>query len=80
MNNKKIVITNLRVPPDDWNQLRAIAAERGMSANQYINLLMRNVISPHAPEGRSNLWSMPKLAKKAKAIGFLSPDDNTFYG
>ncbi len=81
MINKKTIITNLRVPSEDWNQLKAIAAERGMSANEYINFLMRNVITPHlaVKGGSENVWDMPKLAKKAKKRGELSADDKIIY-
>ena len=81
MINKKAIVTNLRVPSEDWNQLNAIAAERGMSANEYINFLMRNVISPHlgVKKGSENVWDIPKLAKKAKKRGGLSADDKIIY-
>jgi len=76
-----MIVTNLRVPDEDWNQLRAIAAERGMSANEYINLLMRNVISPQVfhKQGSGGVWDIPKLAKKAKQEGELSADDKVIY-
>ncbi len=81
MINKKAIVTNLRVPSEDWNQLKAIAAERGMSANEYINFLMRNVITPHlgVKRGLENVWDMPKLAKRTKKRSELSGDDKIIY-
>ncbi len=38
---QKIVITNLRVPEADWLQVKAIAAEQGISVNEYINELIQ---------------------------------------
>lgn len=82
MVTKKIIVTNLRVPDEDWNQLKAIAAERGMSANEYVNLLMRNVITPQVPKKRGGrrVWDMPELAKRAKSGDGLAVDDEVIYG
>lgn len=81
--NKKIIVTNLRVGENDWNQLKAVAAERGMSANEYINYLMKNVVSePFAPSrktGRS-VWTLPDLSKRAQRGKYdLSEDDKLIY-
>ena len=79
--SKQMVVTNLRVPREEWNQLKAIAAERGMSANEYINFLMRNVISPATSwkYKAGGIWDMPKLAKRAIKRGELSRDDKIIY-
>lgn len=79
--SKQMVVTNLRVPSEEWNQLKAIAAEQGMSANEYINFLMRNVISPATPWKYKvgGIWDLPKLAIKAKKRGDLSHDDKIIY-
>lgn len=74
-------MTNLRVSSEEWNQLKAIAAERGMSANEYINFLMRNVVSPMTirKNKAGGIWDMPELAKGAKKRGELSRDDKVIY-
>ncbi len=78
-----MVVTNLRVPSEEWNQLKAVAAEQGMRGNEYINYLMRSVVV--IPIGRKkkgvrmNVWEMPKLAKKAKKPAELSDDDKLIY-
>lgn len=78
-----MIVTNLRVPSEDWNQLKAVAAEQGMSANEYLNYLMRSVavtpIEKRKKEGRRSIWEMPKLAKKAKKQFGLSDDDKLIY-
>lgn len=83
--NKKVIVTNLRVEEEDWNQLRAVAAERGMSANEYINYLMRNVVTePYSPGAKPNqsVWELPELSKRARARKKfdLSEDDKLIYG
>lgn len=79
--SKGIVVTNLRVPSEEWNQLKAVAAEQGMSANEYINFLMRNVISPITSwkKKAGGIWDVPELAKKAKKMDELSRDDKIIY-
>lgn len=82
--NKKIIVTNLRVAAEDWFQLRAVAAERGMSANEYINYLMKNVVAePSAPGARSSqsVWELPELSKRVQARKKfdLSEDDKLIY-
>lgn len=79
--SKGVVVTNIRVPSAEWNQLKAVAAERGMSANEYINFLMRNVISPATfwKKKAGGIWDMPELAKKAKKVSELSRDDKIVY-
>lgn len=77
-----MIVTNLRVPVEDWNQLKAIAAERGMSANQYLNYLMRKeVVAPLTKETkpRMSIWEIPKLAKKPVRGLDLSADDKLTY-
>jgi len=77
-----MIVTNLRVPREDWNQLRAIAAERGMSANEYITHVLKNVVTKPkkiVKRKRMSIWDLPKLAKNAKPMGELSEDDKLIY-
>lgn len=78
-----MIVTNLRVMKEDWNQLRAIAAERGMSANEYINHVLRNVVSEPkriASRKKISIADLPSLAKIATPNGELSEDDKLIYG
>lgn len=82
--NKKVIVTNLRVEEEDWNQLKAIAAERGMSANEYINYLMKNVVAEPFLSGAmksKSVWELPELSKMARARKKfdLSEDDKLVY-
>lgn len=82
--NKKVIVTNLRVEEEDWNQLKAVAAERGMSANEYINYLMKNVVAEPSPPGvksSRSIWELPELSKRAQARKKfdLSEDDKLIY-
>ena len=78
-----MIVTNLRVMKEDWNQLRAIAAERGMSANEYINHVLKNVVSEPkklSTEKKMSIWDLPKLAKMENSPEKFSPDDEIIYG
>lgn len=82
--NKKVVVTNLRVVEEDWNQLKAVAAERGMSANEYINYLMKNVVAEPSSSGAKpsqSVWELPELSKRAQTRKKfdLSEDDKLIY-
>ena len=59
-----------------------MAAERGLSANEYINLLLRNVVSRPicVKKTKLTIWDLPKLAKRGKPMGELSEDDKLIYG
>lgn len=83
MMNKKMVVTNLRVPVEDWNQLKAIAAERGMSANGYINYLMKNVVAVPVRKDKNprlSILDLPNLVGKTTKKMELSVDDKLIYG
>lgn len=82
------VSTNLRVPQTDWLQLKNYASELGISANEYINRLIK--ITPPSTILKANssknlyhqapIWELPKLAKREKGKGFkLSVIDGTIY-
>jgi len=43
MNSKNYVSTNIRIPKEDWRQIRASAGELGISANKYINYLIKKI-------------------------------------
>lgn len=90
--NQTMVTTNLRLPYVDWIQVRALAAEEGMSVNEYVNYMI-NVVSkarglavgperiPLKPVKRDPIWGWPDLAAKLKMRPMgLSADDELIYG
>ncbi len=85
MDTKKIV-TNLRVEEENWTQVKIVAAELGISINEYINSIIEKDISKIYLEGinknKISIYdSLSKLAKKKykrKPLGF-SDDDKIIY-
>lgn len=86
------VVTNLRISRDDWLQLKTIAAELGMSVNEYVNYLIRDLsakreflpdMKPNQVASRKNapIWALGDIAKRTKSIpmGKLSSDDMAIY-
>lgn len=83
-----MVVTNLRLPYSDWLQVKTVAAEEGLSINEYIQSIVRTltnarqlVVSWVKPKNeKMSIWDLPKLsAGKDKPMG-LSPDDILIYG
>lgn len=86
----KKIVTNLRIDENDWLQVKAMAAELGMSVNEYINFLIRDLstkleltkfeIKP--PKKGSPLLKLSEISKKFKPepMGELSEDDKIIYG
>jgi len=84
MNGKKIT-TNLRIDKSDWLQIKAMAAELGMSVNQYVNYLIRDSSVKRQmainPRKKNSIWNLSKLAKAAnRPISALSKEDKIIYG
>jgi len=88
----KPVITNLRISKHDWLQLKSVAAELGMSVNEYINYLIRDLSAKREflPDMKTNqaisrkaapIWELGDMAKKIKPtpMGQLSVDDTVIY-
>lgn len=88
----KPVITNLRINKHDWLQIKAVAAELGMSVNAYINYLIRDLsakreflpdIKPNQAISRKTapIWALGDITKRIKPtpIGHLSADDTAIY-
>ncbi|KKQ77623.1 MAG: hypothetical protein US99_C0037G0003 [Candidatus Daviesbacteria bacterium GW2011_GWF2_38_6] len=85
------IVTNLRIDENDWLQVKTVAAELGMSVNEYINYLLQNIV-PKAQFGypkkskirkRKSIYDLlPVLLQgKHKKEGFeLSEDDKIIYG
>lgn len=85
------IVTNLRISRDDWLQLKTVAAELGMSVNEYINYLIRDLsakreLLPDIKQDQTSrknapIWSLGDIAKKVKKapIRKLSADDIAIY-
>lgn len=75
------------MPEEDWLQIKAIAAEKGMSVNSYINILLSRAgfgwPKDEGEEKKMSIWDLPKLAKMDKSLDEndgLSEDDKIIYG
>ena len=88
----KPVITNLRINKHDWLQVKAVAAELGMSVNEYINYLIRDLsakrellpdMKPDKAITRKTapIWTLGDITKRIKPtpMGQLSTDDAVIY-
>lgn len=86
MAKDKMITTNLRIPKHEWLQIRAIAAEKGLSANEYIRRLIkkrsvREMIAIEEEEyENAPIWDLPYVMKGAdrKPMG-ASEDDQLIY-
>lgn len=81
----KKIVTNLRIDENDWLQVKTVAAELGMSVNEYINYLVRDLstkLELTAPEEGSALLKLSEISKKfkPKPMGELSEIDKIIYG
>lgn len=79
-----IVTTNLRISRSEWLKLKSMAAELGLSANEYILLLIRSLsgkrqLGIQSSSEQCPIWKLSDLAKgKAKGLG-LSKEDSEIY-
>lgn len=81
----KKIVTNLRIDQNDWLQIKAEAGELGMSVNEYVNYLLRDLSARRNlnPKKESALfWRLGQLSKKfePQPLGELSDDDKIIYG
>jgi len=86
--NQIMVTTNLRIPYSDWIQIKTMAAESGMSVNEYIRLTVQGLSNIRSlvghwvnpKKGALTIWDLPKLSKgENKPLG-ISADDELIYG
>lgn len=77
------ISTSIRVEKSRWRQIKAVAAEFGMSANQYINYLIEKLIAKQElgeyieERGEEPIWRLNDLpAKKGKG---LKEEDKSIY-
>lgn len=84
----KKIVTNLRIDKADWLQIKAVAAELGMSVNEYINhLIVKSTIDrilaledKQPTKKRLSVWDLPKLAKMSGEPMEYSQEDKIIYG
>ncbi len=86
---QQIVTTNVRMPVVDWLQVKAVAADMGMSINEYLNTIAhadvtertlgikrKKVVSKmHVLEEIERIARLPN-----KPMGELSEEDKIIYG
>lgn len=86
------IVTNLRINKHDWLQLKTVAAELGMSVNEYINYLIIDLsakrellpdmkLNQAASRQNAPIWALGDIAKRIKRspMGKLSSDDIAIY-
>lgn len=79
------IVTNLRIDENDWLQLKSEAGEIGMSVNEYVNFLLRDLSirrSLNPKKEDALFWRLGELSRKFKPepLGELSEDDKIIYG
>lgn len=89
---QKIITTNIRVPEEDWVELKSLASRMGMSSNEYVkrairitknrdNLLSNDQIKRKKKNGYEALDKFIKAARNAKGKPMgASEDDKIIYG
>ncbi len=81
----KMITTNIRLSEPDWLQTKSIAAELGMSLNQYVAHVVTSANKSKAfvstESDNDVIWQLPQIApdpKKYQPKG-LSEDDQQIY-
>ncbi|MDO8657789.1 MAG: DUF1564 family protein [Candidatus Levybacteria bacterium] len=87
------IVTNLRIDKEDWVQIKILAAEMGISVNEYINYLIKDlslkrellsdksIKSAKKSKKTASIWKLGEIAKKIKSSPMeeLSSDDKLIY-
>jgi hypothetical protein len=80
---KKMVVTNLRMEENDYLQAKAIAAEMGMSLNEYFNYLSqissRSAVFGKKTNPYQKLLDLANTKFEGKGMG-ASEEDEIIYG
>ncbi len=82
------IVTNLRIDKDDWLQIKVMAAELGMSTNEYIAHLIQTTtvkkivgLDKKNTRKKGSIWDLAKIAKmESRPMGELSEEDKIIYG
>lgn len=56
---QQVIVTNLRIPYNDWVHMKALAGDLGMSVNEYVIQAVRN-------DGRKRILGTPNRKHKGK--------------
>lgn len=85
------IVTNLRIDETDWLQIKAVAAELGISANQYLIELIESFslkqelaldeedLIPRK-EKKYSIWNLADLASITDKPMGISKEDKIIYG
>lgn len=82
--NQNIVVSNIRIPENEWRQIKIMAAELGMSVNQFLReiinqtILKKQFISLNKKK-LAPIWRVYQLAKKKGKAKKLSLEDQIVY-
>ena len=85
----KMIVSNLRLPKNEWQRIKIMAAERDLSINSYIRLVVKTYgvkmplnSLPFSTTKSSSypIWTISKLAKKKRQAKGLSKQDKIIYG
>ena len=89
INMAKKIVTNLRIDETDWLQIKATAGEQGMSINEYINYIIKEMSAKSElaldkenldEKKKYSIWNLADLAKiPSKPMG-MSEEDKIIYG
>ena len=86
-----MIVTNLRMNEANYLAVKVLAAEEGMSVNEYLNTLILDTagkmqlgIKPKRKLNKEEkFWDIPNICKSKKLkpeANFFSDDDKTIYG
>ena len=81
-----MIVTNIRIPQNEWVQVKIAAAEAGMSVNEYFNYSAKAVTvykqlfgKPEKPEDKYKaMWTVIKKKAKGKPMSWTN-EDKTIY-
>lgn len=87
--NGKMVVTNVRMPREDWLRAKAAAGEAGMSVNEYINYIVDRystfktvpaLRSKRSSAKRPSIWDLPEVVHriKQKPMGWSAEDEEIY--
>lgn len=82
--NQNIVVSNIRVPENEWKQIKIMATELGMSVNQFLREIINQTILkkqfiPLNKKKLAPIWKVYQLAKKKDKDKKLSLEDEIIY-
>ena len=86
-----MVVTNLRMEEQNYLMVKTLAAEVGLSVNEYVNNLIADtageiqlgIKSKHRSKSMERFWDIPNICKGKKLrpeSKYFSSDDKAIYG